>query len=203
MAVPHVIACHDCDLLQRAIALPPGGVAKCCRCDARLYRERHAHSPERAAALLLAALLLFAAANVFPIMGMDVQGHRSAARLIDAVLLIHEEGMPEVAAIVFATTMLAPLFQICLLLAALVPLLTGRTPAYLPRVLRMVHATAPWSMVEVFMLGVLVALVKLVHIATLFPGLGLWSFALLIVTLTGAIGEIHPKDLWHGLQPAR
>lgn len=203
ISVPELVACHECDLLQRAVKLAPGGAAYCIRCDAQLYRQRDDRSMERAVALLCGAGILYLVANFFPILGLEVQGQRTEARLIDTVLQIRADGMPGVASLVFFTTILAPLLEICLLLAILLPLLRGAVPAYLPAVLRFVQIVKPWSMVEVFMLALLVSLVKLAHLATLVPGIALWSFALLIVLMTAASATIDPQDLWRRVERSR
>jgi paraquat-inducible protein A len=203
ISAPRLVACHECDLLQRKAKLAPGGVAFCSRCDAQLYRERDHGSLERAVALLCGAAILYIVANFFPILGLEVHGQRTEARLIDTVLQIRADGMPGVASLVFFTTILAPLLEISLLLAILLPLLRGTVPGYLPLVLRFIQTVKPWSMVEVFMLALLVSLVKLAHLATLVPGIALWSFALLIVLMAAASATIDPRDLWQRLERSK
>jgi len=182
------------------VALPAGRAAECGRCGALLYRQRDEGAVERAVALLIGALVLFAVSTAFPILGLEVQGMRNDARLIDSILLIQADNMPGVAGLVFATTVVAPLVEICFLLALLLPLLLGHVPRYLPYMLRVVQTIKPWSMVEVFIVAVLVSLVKLVHIATLIPGLAFWAYFLLIMLLAAASATIDPHDLWHRME---
>ena len=73
MAAAALIACEECDLLQHEVPLPQGGVARCRRCGAELYRS-HPDALERTLALTIAAVVLFAMANVFPIVGLKLQG---------------------------------------------------------------------------------------------------------------------------------
>jgi paraquat-inducible protein A len=197
-APPKLIACPECDLLQRRIPLPPGGAAACPRCGATLYR----HSPgglDRALALLIASAILFLLANAFPIAGIETQGNRNATTLFGAVLALWDQDMPLVAGLVLFTTILAPAFELFTLIAILAAARGGvRLPA-LPGVLRWVLAARPWSMVEVFMLGVLVAEVKLSHLAHISPGVALWSYAALILLFAAAMANFEPRELWDRL----
>lgn len=82
-----LIVCIHCDLVQRAVVLPIGVAARCCRCAAPLFRRRSDRSLEVSAALLLGALVLLVMAHLFPILGLELQGQRNDARLLDSVLL--------------------------------------------------------------------------------------------------------------------
>ena len=189
-------ACHECDLLQREPILPPGGVACCRRCNAVLFR----HTPdslERGLAYTLGALILFIVANVFPIVGLEVQGTLNATRLYGAVEKIWDNNMQGVAALVFATTILIPALEISLMLYVLLPLKFGRLPGEMTSILRFLQSVRPWSMTQVFILGVLVALVKLAHLAHVVPGVALWAFGGLIVLLTAAIANFNTHELWN------
>jgi paraquat-inducible protein A len=113
------------------------------------------------------------------------------------------QGKPELAVLVFATAIAAPLLQISLLLYVLVPIRLGRLAWQVPRVFRLLRHVQPWSMMEVFMLGILVSLVKLAGMAEIVPGLALWSFALLIVALAGAVASLDPDVVWSRVEIAR
>ena len=197
-----LIACHECDLLQREVPLPPGGVARCGRCGAELYRS-HPHSAERTLALTVAGIVLFALANVFPIVGLKLQGQLIQTTLFHAVQVLYNEDMKSVAALVFVTTILMPALELLAMTYLLLPLLLGRAPLRFAAAFRMLQAVRPWGMVEVLMLGVLVSMVKLAHLATLVPGIALWSFGALMLLMT-AVGTIFdPRELWARLGVAR
>ena len=188
-------ACHECDLLQREPVLQPGGVACCRRCHAVLYR----HTPdslERGLAYTIGAAILFITANMFPIVGLEVQGNLNAASLYGAVETIWNNDMKGVASLVFATTILIPAAEISLMLYVLLPLKFGRLPMELASILRILQSIRPWSMTQVFILGVLVALVKLTHLAHVVPGISLWAFGGLIVLLTAAVANFNTHELW-------
>ncbi|MDX1375708.1 MAG: paraquat-inducible protein A [Burkholderiales bacterium] len=195
----NLIACHECDLLQREVALPPGGKAICPRCQATLYTHS-TDSIDRAAALMLGAALLFVIGNAFPVVSMEIQGQRSEALVWQGAWQLHREGETLVGAMVFLTAFVFPLLQIAGLLAILMPLRLGLTPRYLVPAFRLVEQCRPWSMVEVFMLGVLVSLVKLAHMATVVPGIGMWAFFGLIVLLAWASATLNPHEVWERLE---
>ena len=125
-----LLACHECDLLQREVALPPGGKAICPRCKATLYTQSN-NSIDRALALMLAAAVLFAIGNAFPVVTMEIQGRRTAALVWEGAWRLHEEGETVVGILVFLTALIFPLLQIAGMLAILVPLRLGLTPRYL------------------------------------------------------------------------
>jgi len=195
----NLIACHECDLLQREVALPPGGKAICPRCQTTLYTHS-IDSIDRALALMLGAALLFVIGNVFPVVSMEIQGQRTEALVWQGAWRLHQEGETLVGVTVFLTAFLFPLLQIAGLLAILLPLRLGLTPRYLVPAFRLVEQSKPWSMVEVFMLGVLVSLVKLAHMATVVPGVGMWAFFGLIVLLAWASSTLNPHEVWARLE---
>src|SRR5690242_5723170 len=131
-------ACHECDLLQREPTLPPDGVACCRRCHAVLFRQTPG-SLERSLAYTLGAAILFIIANVFPIVGLDVQGIATATSLYGAVETIWKHGMEEVATLVFVTTILIPAMEMTLMLYVLLPLKFGHMPEGLAQILRVLQ----------------------------------------------------------------
>jgi paraquat-inducible protein A len=201
-STPNLIACHECDLLQRVVSLPPGGTATCSRCKAVLYRNNPGGF-DRTLALLLASAILFVLANAFPIVGIETQGNRNATTLFGAVLTLWNEDMPVVAGLVLFTTILAPAFELFTLIFILAAVRLGLRSGPMPAVLRLVLATRPWSMVEVFMLGVLVSVVKLSHLAHIEPGVALWSYGALIVLFAAAMASFDTHALWDRLTPGR
>jgi paraquat-inducible protein A len=195
MSASSLIACHECDLLQREVPLPTGRAARCGRCGAVLYRNTP-DSLNRTLAYTLAAALLFAVANAFPIVGLDAQGNRTATTLFGTVRTLHDDGMTSVAALVFVTTILMPALELGAMLYMLLPLRLGRVPRGLPAMFRVVQSVRPWGMVEVFMLGTLVSLAKLAHLASVVPGIALWSFAALMLLLAAVSAAFDPRALW-------
>ncbi|HEX9180576.1 MAG TPA: paraquat-inducible protein A [Burkholderiales bacterium] len=200
MAHPTLIACHECDLVQRPVPVPPRASAKCCRCGAVLYRVPSEQGIQRAVALLFGVLILFGIANVYPILSMDLQGQVTHATILGGVHALWEADMRIMAAVVVFTGFLMPLVQILAMLAVLLPFLLRRRNRYTRVLLRVVSWVTPWSMIEVFMLGVFVSMVKLAHLAHVLPGIAMGAFILLIVFISMAATVIDPHYLWSRLE---
>ena len=195
MSAAPLIACHECDLLQREALLPAGGVARCRRCGATLYRS-HPQSLERTLALTTGAIVLFVIANAFPIVGLQLQGQLIQTTLYNTVRTLYDEDMKPVAALVFVTTIAMPALELLALTYLVLPLRLGRVPRHFAPVFRVLEAVRPWGMVEVFMLGVLVSLVKLAHLASVVPGVALWSIAVLMLVMAAIAATFDERALW-------
>jgi paraquat-inducible protein A len=195
MTRPGLLACHECDLLQFDVEVPEGGVLRCRRCHGELYRNR-ANSLDRAFALSLGAAVLLLIANAYPVVGLSVSGTLVETTLIGSVRVLYKDGMWPIAALVFATTILTPFFQVASMLWMLVPLRLNRVPWRAAFVFRLARLVQPWGMTEVLIIGLLVALVKLAHIASVVVGVGLWSFGALMLVLAAASAAFDSRALW-------
>lgn len=191
----NLVACRECDLLQREVSLSKGETANCARCGAELFR-RHPGGLDRTLAFFIAAAIAFVIANVYPVMELDAKGMQTSATVFDAARELHEYGMTSVAVLVFVTTILAPALELSLLIYMLLPLKFGVVPRSLPFAFRMALASRPWGMPEVFILGALVALVKLKDIATVTPGMALFAMAAFVLLLAAAEASFEPQAIW-------
>lgn len=192
-----VAACECCDALYQRMPLPHKGVALCQRCGAVLYRNRPADL-DLQLALTLAGLIVLVLANAYPIVEIELQGTRNEAGLWGAILAAYDSGVGLVAVVSAATLFFFPLLQLVVLLWVLLPLRNGHEPPGFLWAMHALRLMRPWSMVEVFMLGVLVSVVKLASMAVIAPGIGLWSFAVLTVIIT-ALSTFDLDDLWDRL----
>jgi paraquat-inducible protein A len=190
-----LLACHECDLLQRPTPLAEHMVARCSRCDAVLY-EPFADDLDRPLAFTVAAAVLFVIANGFPIVGLEVQGQTTTATLFGTAQALYHQNMRSLAALVFFTTIVVPAVQLGAMLYLLVPLRAGRIPTLLPMAVRVLQAIRPWGMTEVFILGLLVSLVKLGALARVVPGIGLWSFGALLFAIAAAVASFDARTIW-------
>ncbi|WP_233233899.1 paraquat-inducible protein A [Bordetella sp. LUAb4] len=195
MSRTDLIACHDCDLLQRETMLPPGGIALCRRCGAELYRSRLA-SVDRTLAWALAATVFLIVANTFPILGLKVNATIVHTTLAGAGVLLYRDGMWPVSVLVFATTILMPALEILAMLYLLLPLKFNLVAPRRHLAYRTLQLARPWSMTEVLIVGVLVALVKLVHIASVVPGIGLWALGAAMISLAAMAAAFDPRSVW-------
>jgi paraquat-inducible protein A len=202
MPAAKLIVCHECDVLLREPALADGCEARCPRCGAALFAKSR-EGLERTLALTLGALVLFVVSNSFPILGLEVQAHRTATTLYGAVLALRDQEMPLVAGLVFVTTILVPAVDLAAMTYLLLPLSLGRRPPSLAEVFRLVQSVRPWGMVEVFILGVLVSLVKLAHLASVLPGVALWSFGGLMLLMAAAAASFDAREFWVRVEALR
>ena len=190
-----LIACHDCDLLQREIPLNPGCTASCSRCGAVLYRNA-TDSIDRTLAYTLSAAVVFVVANVFPIFAIEVQGTITGINLLGAVTSLWAQQVKAVSLVVLLTTILVPSLEMITMTYLLLPLKFRCVPPGYSFLLRMMRMVQPWGMIEVFMLGVLVSLVKLTSTFKVIPGVALWSFGILTLLLAAAAASFSSRDVW-------
>ncbi|WP_031361631.1 paraquat-inducible protein A [Caballeronia sordidicola] len=202
MNAARLIACHECDLLQRETVLTGGATARCRRCGATLYRSSPA-SVDQALAFTLAAIVLFAVANSFPVVGLSVNGTLVETTMFGAARVLYNDGVWPLAGLVFVTTLLMPLLDMAAVTYVLLPLRSGHIPRRPDIVLRVLHRVTPWGMIEVLILGMLVALVKLAHIASVVPGIALWAFGAVMLLLAAAASTFDPHDIWARIDHAR
>ena len=202
MAPRALIACPDCDLLQREPKPASGQVVTCARCGSLLFR-RTPDTVDRTLAFALGAAVLFVIANAFPIVGMTIEGRSNTVSLPGALVALWNQDMQLVAGLVGFTTLLAPLLVLATLLYLLTPLRFGRLPPGVPLILRTLDAIQPWGLVEVFMLGLLVSLVKLEMYARVVPGVALWAFGALLLVFTAMAAAFDPRSIWARIGAAR
>ena len=193
--IGELIACHECDKLHRYERIPAGSKANCDGCGSLLYRHIP-NSLNRSLALYLTALILFIIANVFPFLSLELGG-----RVVENILLsggwsLYKQGMGELGLLIFFTSFGFPLFVILGMLYLLIPLRCGFVPPAMGAIYRMVYAIIPWSLVGVFMLGVLIAVVKLQDLANVITGPALISFAVLLAVYSAARTNFDPEILW-------
>lgn len=202
-AQPELISCPDCDLLIDAdIPAIIGASIRCPRCETELFRVRTG-SFERPLAFAATALILFLIANVFPIVGLNLQGHLIEVTLIGAAQQLWKADMQYLGGLVGLTTIIIPLFELLAVMWLISPLTRGRRPPGFSALVRIMHITHPWGMVEVFMLGVLVSLVKLAHLAQVIPGVGIWAYGGVMLLITAIGASYDQRMLWHAWEEAR
>ncbi len=189
------IACHDCDLIHHIKPLPAKGAANCIRCGAVLYKHK-ANSLDRTLAFALAGLILFILANSFPFLALRIGSQVRETTLITGIHELYVQGMQAIAILVLLTTVLVPFTQMMCLFYILLPLKFGRLPKRLPRVFRFLQSVQPWGMMEVFMVGILVSVVKLAKMAKIIPGISLYSFLALIFVLTAMTVSLDSHLIW-------
>ena len=195
----NLIACHECDLVHKKTPLPKRAAARCVRCGAVLFRNKP-DSIDRALAMTLAGIVLFVVACSFPFLTMKNAGIVQKTALFTGIINLSRQGLPGLAIMVLLTCVLVPLGQMLSLLYILVPLKHNRPARYSAWLFRFYLNTQPWGMMEIYLLGILVALVKLGKMATIVPGLSVIAFGILIFVIAGAFSALDPHLVWERLE---
>lgn len=193
-------ACHHCDQLHQLPSLQGSLRASCARCGSTLLRHSE-NAVDKVVALNLSALVLLAIVNSFPLLSLKVGGRVQDAGLLSATRGLFDAGQWELGLLVVLTSLVFPLFTALGWLYMLLPLRLGWHPPGLTWVYRWTHRLSPWSLIAVFMLGVLIAIFKLLDLATVIPGIALIGLAALILVSTAARLLQSPHLIWPLLGP--
>jgi paraquat-inducible protein A len=189
------IACPDCDLLQRIPPLPPGGKARCPRCGETLVNQR-ADPLDRPLALTVAAALALLLANTAPLMGLSAVGRESSTTIIGGAHEMWLQGSEITAVIVAFCAVIAPAAHVLFMLVVLLAVRRPPAPRWVGEMLRSAHFMQPWSMTEVMMLGILVALVKIAQLATVIPGIGMYAAGTFVLLIAATMVAFDPREIW-------
>jgi len=188
-------ACPDCDLLQTLPVLEPGSRACCARCG-HVMVTRAVDPITRPLALSVAAAILLVIANTMPMMSMSVIGRHASTTILGGCLKMWQTGQPITAVLVAFCALVAPAFFVLTLLVVLLAVRRPPAPPWAGELLRWSEFLQPWAMVEVMMLGVLVALVKIAELATVEPGLGMFAIFGLMILFPAIASGFDADAIW-------
>lgn len=190
-----LVACPDCDLLQRIPALPPRGTARCPRCGHSLASSKP-DSLDRTLALTITAAIVLIIANVSPLMGLSAVGRQASTTILGGAQEMWTQGSEITAVLVMFCTVIAPTVYVGFMLAVLLAVRRPPAPAWAGTLLRWSEFHQPWAMVEVMMLGILVALIKIAELATVIPGIGMFAVGALLVLIAAMAVSFDPREVW-------
>jgi paraquat-inducible protein A len=193
-----LIACHECDFLMRKPQLKCGESAECPRCGFELYTHR-SQVTRRSMALVITALLLYVPANFLPIMQLNLLGRFSEDTVWSGVQVLYNTGMQGVALVVFLCSMAVPLLKLLCQFAVLLSIRLDIGRSYGLLLYRIYHHLRDWGMLEVYLMGILVALVKLRDIADVTLGFGLACFIALLLVQVWLEVTMSPHQIWEAL----
>lgn len=194
-----LFVCHECDALQKVPAVEPGHDATCVRCNSRLFRNPRG-GIDKPLALVVASLMIFIVANVHPIMTLDILGVKLNTTITGAAYVFMMSGSPELAAIVWLPSVLFPGLILTGLFYVLFSIRFQMNWRFAKPILVWISRLLPWGMMDVFLLGVLVSLVKLVGLADVVINMGFYAFALVVVLYAATIASLEPHTLWESLK---
>ena len=149
----------------------------------------------------MGALVLFYVANAYPIMSMTIEGRTQSTTIIAGSQALWDAGMPALSLVVLLAGTLLPLFKILGNLYVLAPLRLNRSPAGLGAVFRLIMRIQPWAMMEVYLLGLIVAYVKLGDLADLELGIAAVAFVVLILVMIAGDANLEAQEVWGRIAP--
>jgi len=195
-------ACHHCDQLIHLPHLQEGQEAHCPRCG-HLVAALRFNAMNKALACGASALLFLLLANLFPFLSFRAQGREQVMTLGQSSIELLTQGHPVLALLITIFILLIPAVMLTVLLYLLIPLRQRRYPRYGYLLCRYLYLLKPWSMVEVFLIGVLVSLIKIASMADVILGISFWAYILFSLLLTAALSSVDRHHLWFWLEQAR
>ena len=191
------IACHSCHLLCRINFSQIGESLICPRCGATMHR-RKPNSLKRTWALVLAAFIFYIPANLLPITVVTSLGKAQADTIMSGVIYFIRTGMWPIALVIFVASVLVPMLKLIILTYLLISVQRNSTwrPKDRTRLYRITEAVGRWSMVDIFVVTILVALVNLGSLATIQAGPGAGFFAAVVVITMFAAMSFDPRLIW-------
>jgi len=196
-----LVSCHDCHLLSRPPRLASGQESSCPRCGATLH-PRKPDSIKRTWALLIAAAIFYIPANVLPMTVTTSLGNTQADTIMSGVIYFLLHGSPEIAVVIFIASIFVPVLKLLILAYLLVTV--QRKSRWRPRertqLYRIVEAIGRWSMTDIYVVTILVALVKLGAIVNIDAGPAAVFFACVVVISIFAAESFDPRMIWDPLE---
>ncbi len=187
--------CKQCDL---AVELDPpqkGEVAVCPRCMGPMARH-HIHPFELSLSLALAALVPFAIVLTNSFLSLSIAGLRESSTVVEVSSTLWDKGFPSLGIVVFWMSVGLPMFRLLAYIYVLGPLRYGARAPYAWLVFRVSEKVTPWAMLDVFLIGVLVAVIKLRDLASVSAGVGLAAFVVLMLLAIGSSATLDRETVW-------
>ena len=194
-----LMACPDCDMLLKEKTAAPGHKIRCPRCNT-LIRSVVGDSVSKALATSLTGLLLYLPAMLLPIMTFSIAGMKGTGNVIDAFIVLIEKGYYFVGAMVLLTSIIFPLVKLALLFLVSFALTFKRFKRHLPGWFRSFNHVSEWGMVEVYMLGILITIIKMHGMAEIHYNLGFVCFSLLVLITTASSVVVDEHVFWRQIE---
>ena len=188
-------ACRTCDLLFELPPLSWHEAAYCPRCDCHVTTERPRHI-EQALALACSALLLLFCSTAYPFLGFATAGQVESMTLLDSATSLFAYDQKLLGAIVFALIFAGPVLLLLWLIALLLVLHYRLPLPALPYIARLVHFLHSWNMVEVFLIGTLVSVVKISSMASIQLGFAFWAFIGFTLCTIASVAMVDRVRMW-------
>jgi paraquat-inducible protein A len=192
-------ACIECDLIVRVEKLRGGQRAACPRCGHSITATA-ADGLTRALALALAASVLLVLANAFPFLTLKAKGLEQLMTLPRTAVELFRDGYATLAVLVLGPIAGVPALMLVTMVSILVPVRRGRSVPWLVPAGRFLFLLSPWSMAEVFIIGVLVSLVKIAAMASVVIGISFWAYVGFVVCFTASLSSLDRLQMWREIE---
>lgn len=189
------LGCIQCDLFLRIPDLRGGQKASCPRCGF-LISSRSPDGLTRTLALAIAALILLIASNAFPFLALQASGLEKVMTLPGTAVELYDEDYAEMAVLVLGVIVVIPGTMLLILIALTGALVLGHGPKWLVPAGRTIFFLTPWAMVEVFIIGVVVSLIKIGAMATVVMGISFWSYVGFTLCFIAALSSLDRLEVW-------
>jgi paraquat-inducible protein A len=198
-----LLSCHACDLLSKAPRAHGHERLTCPRCGATLH-WRKPNSIARTWALVMAAAIFYVPANILPVMTVTSLGKAQSDTIMSGVIYLLLHGMWPLAALVFFASIVVPMLKLIILtyLCVSVQRRSPWRPQDRTHLYRITEAVGRWSMVDIYVVTILVALVRLGNLATIEAGPGAVLFGAVVVITMFAAMTFDPRLIWDNLEPS-
>jgi paraquat-inducible protein A len=193
-SLPREIVCPICAQVHQAVTIGDDTTARCARCGSVIF-ENTRNGAGRALAFSVAALILYFPANIYPILSVKKMGVYAESTIWQGVHALFSSGYWGVAILVFLASIVIPLAKLTVMIY-LISTRNGEHERFKFGLLRVIRIVGPWSMLDVFLAAILVALVKLGNLVTIKPEPGLVAFAAVVVLTMLASASFEPRSLW-------
>lgn len=194
-----LIGCPDCDLLIRKKNPKKGYNMACPRCGSILVKSRH-NSIDRTLALSLSGLFLFFPACFLPLLNFNVLGYSGRCTMIKAAVQMFASGYWWMGFLVLFCSILVPLLVLSILFMISFSVKLGRYPLMTGKALKAYHHLSEWTMLDVYMLGILISLIKMKDYGEIYNGLGLYSFIGLLIMVILTMLSFDSRHVWDQLE---
>ncbi len=201
-AAAGLVACHSCNLLSKAVATGPHAEAVCPRCGEVLH-ARKPDSIARTWALLIAAVICYIPANLLPMTVVTSLGNTQEDTIISGVIYFLNHGQWPIGLVIFFASIVLPLAKISSLSYLLISVQRKSQwrPEERAKLYRMTEAIGRWSMTDIYVVTILVALVSLGNLATVKAGIGAIFFGAVVVITIFAAMSFDPRKIWDNMEP--
>jgi paraquat-inducible protein A len=196
-----LVNCHDCHMLTRMPPLSTHQAALCPRCGSELH-QRKPNSIMRTWALVITAMVFYVPANVLPMTVTSALGSTQSDTIMSGVIYFMHHGSWEIALVIFTASIFVPFMKFIVLIYLLlsIQLKWVKRPLDRTRLYRMTEAVGRWSMVDIFVVTILIALVKLGVLADIEAGPAAIYFAAVVVITMIAAESFDPRLIWDGVE---